>query len=100
VRAVRAFAAATSTTFDDAAAAELEAYVRRAVVLFADVSRWCATTAEALQDPRVRQTLDAAIDGTITLGLRAGVWRVTLLGWLDPKETPNATDKQKTPAST
>lgn len=81
--ALRAFAAQTGVTFDDAAAVELEAGLRKALEGLALVSRGCVTIAEALQDPRVRKTLDQAIDRAIDVGLRAGTWRALLRSWLD-----------------
>jgi hypothetical protein len=83
VKALRALAAVTSTPVDDAAVAELEAFLRRTLTLFALASEAFSWVAMRLQDPAVRKDLDAAIDWLIAAGLDAAAWRARIASWLE-----------------
>lgn len=86
VGALRAFAAATDGQLDDQVVAELERGLRRVVEGLALTVQGMVVVATALNDPRVRATLERAITTAIDVGYAASGWRVTLERWL--RENP------------
>ena len=80
--ALRAFAAETGTTLDDAAVAELEAGLRTAVQGLELVVSAVATVARVLADPQTRKAVDTAIGALVDNGYRASMARITVQAWL------------------
>lgn len=78
--ALRAFADATDNALDDAAVAEIEALLRRAID---GLDRVCAVGAwVAEHETETRAAVDAVLAGVYGLAYRAASWRYTLRGWV------------------